>query len=123
MPKTFHIGDVLSVTTGKLISLNHMLGVHELLEYMMGHGVFTHQLPRAGDACEPCLLQQFPWLSDLQVPVERLVLKFQEIRSWGTSEESKEKAIKKALRDWFATLDSHPAELDVLSISELKEAN
>lgn len=45
--KRFHLGDVLSITTGHLLSPRHMEGVYEILNHMTGDQLFTHQLPRA----------------------------------------------------------------------------
>lgn len=61
--KSFHLGDVLSITTGRLVSTRHIDGVYEILDFMTGESLFTHQLPRAADACKPYLLKQFPQLS------------------------------------------------------------
>jgi len=64
MSKKFHLGDVLSITSGKLVSPRLMDGVYDILNYMTGENLFTHQLPRAGDVCGPYLLKQFPRLKD-----------------------------------------------------------
>lgn len=60
--KTFHISDLLSVTTGRLVSSRHMTGVYEILNFLTGDNLFTHQLPRANRGCEPWLQAQFPQL-------------------------------------------------------------
>lgn len=60
--REFHISDILSVTTDKLVSTRHMDGVYDILNYMTGDNLFTHQLPRAGKECKPFLLQQHPEL-------------------------------------------------------------
>lgn len=60
--KQFHISDVLSITTGRLVSTRHMDGVYDILNFMTGDNLFTHQLPRASDECKPYLLAQFPQL-------------------------------------------------------------
>lgn len=60
--KQFHISDVLSITTGRLVSTRHMDGVYDILNFMTGDNLFTHQLPRASDECKPYLLEQFPQL-------------------------------------------------------------
>lgn len=65
MGKEFHLGDVLSITAGKLISPRLMDGVYDILNYMTGVSLFTHQLPRAHDVCGPHLLKQFPQLKDV----------------------------------------------------------
>lgn len=60
--KTFHISDVLSITTGRLVSSRHIDGVYDILNFMTGDNLFTHQLPRASRECEPWLRTQFPQL-------------------------------------------------------------
>lgn len=60
--KQFHISDVLSVTTGRLVSSRHMEGVYDILNFLTGDNLFTHQLPRASRECEPWLRTQFPKL-------------------------------------------------------------
>ena len=62
MAKQFHISDVLSVTTGRLVSSRHMEGIYEILNFLTGDNLFTHQLPRAMRECEPWLRSQFPYL-------------------------------------------------------------
>ncbi len=60
--KTFHISDVLSVTTGRLVSSRHMDGIYDILNFLTGDNLFTHALPRAIRECEPWLRTQFPQL-------------------------------------------------------------
>lgn len=61
--KQFHLGDVLSVTTGVLCSPERMGGVYAILNFMTNDDLYTHQLPRAADECKPYLLKQFPQLA------------------------------------------------------------
>lgn len=70
MPETrdFHLGDILSITTGLLVSPRHIDGVYDILNWMTGDNLFTHQLPRARDECRQPLLEQHPDLVDVQVP-------------------------------------------------------
>lgn len=63
--REFHIGDVLTVVTGKLLSPTHMAGVYDILNFMSGDNLYTHQLPRVSDECKPYLLKQFPQLADV----------------------------------------------------------
>ena len=63
--KQFHLGDVLSITTGRLVSPRHIDGVYDILNFMTGDNLFTHQLPRASDECKPHLLAQFPQLAEV----------------------------------------------------------
>ena len=64
-PRLFHLGDVLSITTGCLVSPRHMDGIYDILNFMTGDNLFTHQLPRARDECRPYLLAQHPQLSSV----------------------------------------------------------
>ena len=66
--KSFHLGDILSVTTGRLVSPSHMDGIYGVLNWMTGDNLFTHQLPRACDECQEPLLAQHPDLRDIEVP-------------------------------------------------------
>jgi len=66
--ESFHLGDVLSITTGCLVSPDHMDGVNRILQHVVGEPLWTHQLPRAADECRPSLLAQHPDLADVEVP-------------------------------------------------------
>lgn len=61
--KRFHLGDVLNITTGRLVSDSHIDGVYEVLNFMTGDDLYTHQLLRAMDECQPNITKQFPQLS------------------------------------------------------------
>lgn len=63
--KRFHIGDILSITTSRLVSPRHIDGVYDILNWMTGDDLMTHQLPRASDECAPSLRAQFPDLAGL----------------------------------------------------------
>ena len=62
--KNFHLGDILSITTGTLISPRKMEGVYDILGYMTGESLYTHQLPRVAQEAEPVLLALHPQLAD-----------------------------------------------------------
>jgi hypothetical protein len=66
--KAFHIGDLLSVTTGRLVSPDHIGGVYNVVDFVTGQAHMTHQLPRACDEVSPELHRQHPWLADITVP-------------------------------------------------------
>ena len=66
--KTFHLGDILSVTTGRLVSPRHIDGVYDILNWMTGDNLMTHQLPRACGECEGPLRAQHPDLTAIEVP-------------------------------------------------------
>lgn len=61
--KDFSIGAVLSVTTGKL--LTEIGGVYEILNWMTGDNLFTHQLPRASREAKPVILRAHPALAEV----------------------------------------------------------
>ncbi len=66
--KTFHLGDILSVTTGRLVSPRHIDGVYDILNWMTGDNLMTHQLPRACGECEGLLRAQHPDLIAIAIP-------------------------------------------------------
>ena len=66
--KAFHLGDILSITTGRLVSPRHIDGVYDILNWMTGDNLMTHQLPRACRECEIPLLHQHPDLTAIEVP-------------------------------------------------------
>lgn len=66
--KTFHIGDILSVTHDRLVSPDHIGGVYKILGWMVGEDLMTHQLPRVSRECEPALREQHPDLMAVTIP-------------------------------------------------------
>lgn len=66
--KNFHIGQVLTVTTGFMVSPNGIAGVYEILDWMTGDNLFTHQLPRASNICEPILKGLYPEIASVKIP-------------------------------------------------------
>ena len=66
--KNFHIGDVLSAATGRLVSPRHIGGVYDILGWMVGEDLMTHQLPRVSRECEPSLREQHPDLCSVEIP-------------------------------------------------------
>lgn len=71
--REFHIGDIISVTDGALVSPRHVGGVYDILNWMTGESLMTHQLPRASRECEPELRRQHPDIAAIVFPdtVER----------------------------------------------------
>lgn len=65
--RAFDLGDVLTVTTGRLVS-RHMDAIYDLLDFVTGDNLFAHQLPRAMEECRGPLLAQHPALTDVEVP-------------------------------------------------------
>jgi hypothetical protein len=101
--KKFHIGDVLSITTGLLVSPDHIGGVYNILNYMTRDNLFTHQLGRAADECKPYLLKQFPWLAsdEFQKLEAGVRAKFELIHSSKNDKEDQNKAAQKIIDEWF----------------------
>lgn len=64
----FHIGDLLSVTDGRLLSPTYISGVGCLLSHMAGESLMTHQLSLAIGAMKPELLDQHGWLQGVGPP-------------------------------------------------------
>lgn len=63
--KDFHISDVLSVTTGCMLSARGMGGFYDILNFVTGDDLFPHQISRALDECTPWLIKQFPQLASV----------------------------------------------------------
>jgi len=61
--REFTLGAVLNITTGKL--LTDIGDVYQILNFMTGESLMTHQLPRASRACRPALIGQHPDLADM----------------------------------------------------------
>lgn len=64
----FHLGDILSIATGRLVAPDHMGGVYRILNFMTGDNLYTHQLPRAAQECRSALEAQHPWVASIQPP-------------------------------------------------------
>ncbi len=65
--KRFHLGDLVSVTDGCLVSPSHLDGVYALVDFVTGQPHMIHQLSRASREVIPWLLDQHPWLADVVV--------------------------------------------------------
>lgn len=68
--RDFDLGDILSITTGLLVSPRHIGGVYDILNWMTGENLYTHQLGRAAEAAKPVLLERYPKLADVWIPRE-----------------------------------------------------
>ena len=65
--KQFHLGDVLSITTGQLVAKSHMDAMYQICGFMEGQDLFTHQIVMVADECKEALLAQFPQLAEVKV--------------------------------------------------------
>jgi hypothetical protein len=61
--KDFPTGDVISTATGFLVTRNGIGGVYDVLNWMTGESVFTHQIPRISREARPVLLAAHPDLA------------------------------------------------------------
>lgn len=64
----FHLGEVLTVTTGRLVSLSHMSGVYNICDGMTGVANMTHELPGVAEHIAPAIFAQRPELAGVVVP-------------------------------------------------------
>ena len=94
--KQFHLGDVLSITTGRLVSPRHIDGVYDILNFMTGDNLVTHQLPRASDECKPYLVEQFPQLATTEMDSAIADL------SDALKSKSGKAQVEKVVADWLA---------------------
>jgi hypothetical protein len=70
--RDFHLSDILCITDGRLVSSRGMDGIYDILSFMTGEQLFTHQLPRAMRSCQPALLAQHPQLAATVEPESKL---------------------------------------------------
>lgn len=63
--REFKLGQVLSVTHDRLLC--PIADLYEILNFLTGDNLFTHQLPRAMRECRPSILSAHPRLSEVDV--------------------------------------------------------
>lgn len=66
--RMFDLGDILSVTTGRLVSPRHMEGVYDICRFLAGEPVWTHQLGRVCEEAAPGILARHPKLAEIVAP-------------------------------------------------------
>lgn len=73
MPKkSFHLADILYVATGVYLrpaGYDGMSKIYDILKFMVGEKVFSIQIPRVREECRPYLLDELPWLKDIDASV------------------------------------------------------
>lgn len=67
-PRLFHLGDILSITTGCLVSPDLIDGVYQIMNWMTQDNLFTHQLVTAQPACSRSLKEQLPFTASTEFP-------------------------------------------------------
>ena len=68
--KEFPTRDVLSTITGRL--MGEMGGVYEVLNWMTGESVYTHQIPRISREAQPAILALHPDLEPTIAEAEQV---------------------------------------------------
>lgn len=62
----FRTVNVVETSTAILLS-EGLSGVRAVLDFMTGETLYTHQLPRAHDEANRYILDQHPWIADLDL--------------------------------------------------------
>lgn len=109
--KQFHLGDLISVATGRLFSPTGMSGVYDILNYMTNDSVSTFQIPRFIDECSPYMYERHPFLREIDVPLldtreASLAWLGEQVAKYG---------------EWFEVRPIHPEDHENLSIFEEAE--
>lgn len=65
--KQFHLGDVLSIITGRLISPRRYEGVNDILGFITEGNPFKRPLEEVRFECRPYLVEQFPQLASAEM--------------------------------------------------------
>lgn len=65
--KQFHLGDVLSIITGRLISPRRYEGVYDILGFITEDNLFPRPLEEVRFECRPYLVEQFPQLASAEM--------------------------------------------------------
>lgn len=68
--KALPTADVLGVVTGRL--LGNIGGIYQVLDWMTGESVYTHQIPRICGEAAPVLLALHPQLAEAVIESERV---------------------------------------------------
>ncbi len=68
MQRDFDLGAILNITTSRLFT--NMDDVYEVLDYLTGDSIYTHQIPRVMDAAQPYVLSLHPELKGVGDNVE-----------------------------------------------------
>ncbi len=61
----FHIGDILTVVTGRSLSPRSTVGVYDILNFLTGNDMATHDLDSVLKECQPHLILQHPQLKEV----------------------------------------------------------
>jgi hypothetical protein len=65
MKRTFKLEEVLSAIRGTLLC--EIGKVYEVLNFLTGVSIYTHQIPRAGRECQVAVFEQVPFLQEINI--------------------------------------------------------
>ena len=83
--REFSLGDVLCVSTGRLVSRRGMDAVYDVLNFLTRDNLFTHQLPRALRECQPWVIRQHPQLA----AVDASAVNAENLETWLLEQEAR----------------------------------
>jgi hypothetical protein len=68
--QVFYLGEVLSVTTGHLVSNRGIISVYKVIDFVLGpnYGVMTHEIPTAMPKARTKIQEQHPDLAHVVFP-------------------------------------------------------
>jgi|GEM_PF-6680456 len=66
--RKFDLSDILSVTTGVLVSNRGMGGLRDILDFMTGQDLDELQIGSAIKLCKSAILAKYPLLGEVSVP-------------------------------------------------------
>lgn len=70
--RQFHLGDILSITTSRMLSPAGMGGIHEIVTYMTGELATDLACVEERARCAAALLEQHPQLAQLVDPDDKI---------------------------------------------------
>ena len=85
--KIFPLSSVLSVVTGRSCQERGISGVYEVLNWMTGEDLYTHQLPRVAKESVAVLISAHPVLADAEADKEAITA--ENFREWLSKWEAK----------------------------------
>ena len=100
--RRFHIGDLLSVTTGVLVSPRYMEGLSDVVGYLTGADIDVDRIPESLAACRAYIVQELPALSDIAAED----VDFETWRTWLDSQ-------KEQLGEWLMLPRPKPGEVKI----------
>lgn len=79
--RLLHFTGVLSVYTGRRLTPDSMGPIYEVLSFMTGDEIYTHQIPRVMSECQPVLNALHPHLASCQAEAEAIT-SFEDLAQW-----------------------------------------